>query len=377
MRKAFPLLVRVLLPLASMTLPLPTTASPQAPVRAQVADRVPSATPVTAADTPIVDAGMVTVRGQFTGPGLWKVSKGGNALWVFATVAPVPRGLEWYSHQAETLLGRAQEVIWPPGVSASVGVGGMFRMAFAMPTMLRSRNLPDGKTLRDVLPADLYARWMSLSQQYRFDEGDVERMRPVFAASYLYAAALKRAGLDGKSGVADRVGDLAKRHRIKVTTTMVARQIKDPKGLARSFAGEQIDDVPCFRSMLSLLESDVALAAQRANAWASGDVDTLLRLAKRPPVGNCMEVTLDTEAARRLGMDAAIRQSRRDWVAAAERALATQHTTFAVLPVGEVVDEDGLLAQLRGKGYAVEPPSSGMPAGAEAASASPDSAAAR
>jgi len=376
MHKAFPLLMRVLLPLAIVALPLRAVAGPHAPDATQTADRVRTAGPVTAADTPIVDAGMVTVRGQFTGPGLWKVSKGSNALWVFATVAPVPRGLEWYSHQAETVLGRAQEVIWPPGVSASLGVGGMFRMAFAMPTMMRSRNLPDGKTLRDVLPADLYARWMALSQQYRFDEGDVERMRPVFAASYLYAAALRRAGLDGKSGVADRVGDLAKRHRIKVTTTMVARQIKDPKGLARSFAGEQIDDVPCFRGMLSLLESDVGLGGQGAMAWGWGDVDTLLRLAKRPPVNSCMDVTLDTEAARRLGMDAAIRQSRRDWVAAAERALATQHTTFAVLPLGEVVDEDGLLAQLRGKGYAVEPPPSSTPPDGETAS-SPDPVAAR
>lgn len=372
--------MRVVLPLtlsaslAAALLPLqvgaatPTTVSSPKPVAAQasVAASNPAAdtsvAPSTsAADTPIIDADVVTVSGQFAGPGLWKVSKGDHALWIFGTVSPVPRGLEWYSRQAETVLARTQEIIQSPGVSASVGLGGMFKMAFAMPTMLRSRNLPDDKTLRDVLPTDLYARWSTLRQQYRFNDDDVERMRPVFAASYLYAAALKRAGLDGESGIGERVGELVKQHKIKVTQTRVSKKIDDPKGLAKSFAREQIDDVPCFRSMLSLLESDVAVAAQRANAWASGDVPTLLRLAKRPNVSNCTDVAMATEAGRKLGMDAAIKQSTNNWMAAVERGLANNHTTFAVLPVGELVNDDGLLAQLRAKGYVVEPPRSSAP----------------
>lgn len=324
-----------------------------------------AAPPAAPTNTPIVDTATVKVSGQFAGPGLWKVSKGDHALWIFGTVSPVPRNLEWYSRQAETVLARTQEIIRPPGFTADVGFGGMFKMAFAMPTMLRSRNLPDDKTLRDVLPADLYARWSALRQQYRFKDDDVERMRPVFAANYLYAAALERVGLDGQSGVGKRVDELAKQHKIKITTTAVTKQIKDPKGLAKSFAREQIDDVPCFRSMLNLLDSDVAVAAQRANAWASGDVPELLRLANRPRVSDCMDVATNTEAGRKLGADEAIKQSRANWFAAVERALANNHTSFAVLSVGELVDGNGLLAQLRAKGYAVEPPRSNVPADAD------------
>ena len=44
------------------------------------------------------------------------------------------------------------------------------------------------------------------------------------------------------------------------------------------------------------------------------------------------------------------------WLGEAEHALATYDTTFAVLPMRELVATDGLLAQLAARGYTVTAP---------------------
>jgi hypothetical protein len=44
------------------------------------------------------------------------------------------------------------------------------------------------------------------------------------------------------------------------------------------------------------------------------------------------------------------------WVADAERALAANETTFAIVPLAKLLQDDGYLERLRVKGYAIESP---------------------
>lgn len=365
MRIALSLCLALLLPasftaLAQAAAPMATRPAPA--VAGNSTSAVSTAAPAIKAPGAghITDVEVVLVSGQYTGPGLWKVSKGDHALWILGTVSPVPKGMDWYSPQAESVLARTQEIIGAPGFVSSVGVGGMFKMAFAVPTMLRARRNPDGKTLRDVLPADLYARWSVLKPVYLGNDMSVEAWRPMFAAGELYQAAIKRSGLIAGTGVGkrlgERIGEVEKEHKIKRTSTTISTEIKDPKGLAKSFARAELDDVQCFRSVLDRLELDVANAAQRANAWAGGDITELTRLFRRGDVTPCYEAMAKTEAARSLGLENAIARSQVLWLKAAEAALAANHTSFATLPVGELLQANGLLARLQAKGYAVVAP---------------------
>lgn len=304
----------------------------------------------------ITDLSPVMVSGQYSGPGLWKVSKGDHALWILGTVSPVPKKMDWYSPQAEAVLARAQEIINAPGMAGTVGVGSAFKAAFAMPTILRARENPGGRTLQEVLPPDLYARWRTLKPLYLGEDRSVEQWRPFFAASTLYQGALKRSGLSSGTAVGDRIDELRKKHKIESTSTMSRTQIKSPRKLAKSLAGANIDDVQCFRSVLDRLELDVANAAERANAWATGDIATLTRLVNRGDMLPCYEALADTEAARSLGMDNGMQRSEALWLKSAEAALAAKHTTFATLPVEQLLEADGLLARLQARGYAVEVP---------------------
>lgn len=309
-----------------------------------------------AAPTPaVVDMDAVVVTGVQQGPGLWQVRKGGNTLWILGTVAPLPKDLEWASPQAESVLARAQEVIGRPGYGASISAGGMFKLAFGMPTVLKARRNPGDRTLAQVLPEGLYSRWAALKAEYMPHNRAVEGWRPTFAAGELYGEALKRRGLDG-GDVGAQVDAMVKRRKTRVTTTRVDARITDPKGMARSLSRTELDEVQCFRSVLDRLDVDVASAVERANAWALGDVATLRRLAKRSSLRPCFEAFASTDAARELGLDDAIARSESRWLAAAETALARNTDTFALLDVEQLFRDDGLLARLQARGYEVVAP---------------------
>ena len=344
--------------LMSMFVPLPAAAAPVAAGAAEpsaATSGTKSAAGGTAEGT-ITDVDVVLVSGQYSGPGLWKVSKGEHALWILGTVSPVPKGMDWYSPQAESVLVRTQEIVGPPGTGGTVGFGSAFKMAFAMPTILRARRNPDGKSLQDVLPQELYARWVALKPLYLGDDQSVEQWRPFLAAGTLYQGALKRSGLTTGTGVENRISEIARKHKIKWTSPSINIAIKDPKKLAKSLSRADIDDVQCFRSVLDRLELDVANAAERANAWATGDMATLTRLSNRSNVLPCYEALANTEAARSVGMDDAVERSEALWLKSAEAALAVNHTSFAMLPVAQLLQPDGLLARLQARGYDVVVP---------------------
>lgn len=311
---------------------------------------------MTTASGPIVDAAPVAVNGLKAGPGLWQVRKGDHTLWIFGTVSPIPKGLEWYSPQAEHALARSTQVIGAPGVAVSVGMGGMFRAAFAMPTLLKARRNPDGRTLREVLPAPLYARWAQLRREYLPKNDDVEEFRPSYAASMLYSAALERAGLVAAGAVLGRIGTVAKKHDVEWVSTSVKTQVKDVKGVAKTVIRSRVDETGCMREVLDMLERDVAQATLRANAWAEGDVETLAALTSATPQRACDDTFFDSDLAAELGLADGRARSEAQWLKAVDTALARNADTFAVLPLNSMLGETGWLARLRARGYEVVAP---------------------
>ena len=58
------------------------------------------------------------------------------------------------------------------------------------------RHNPDDSRLQDVVPAELYLRWLPLKSRYIGKDDTVERWRPLFAAGELYREAIDDAGLE-------------------------------------------------------------------------------------------------------------------------------------------------------------------------------------
>jgi hypothetical protein len=110
----------------------------------------------------------------------------------------------------------------------------------------------------------------------------------------------------------------------------------------------------------------------RANAWATGDIEKFRELhSDHRPFDECAVKTAYalTEQGSRNAANArkmldsfvwheeqAKVQAQRDWVAAAQKALGKNHSTFAVLPVHDLLRTDGYLEKLGALGYKVEGP---------------------
>lgn len=296
----------------------------------------------------------ILVVGQRPGPGLWKISKDGHVLWVFGTYNPLPKKMEWRSHEVETILSQSQEYLPLPAWSASVG---FFRGITLLPHVIGMKKNPDGAKLKDLMPADVYARWLVLKTKYIGENEELERERPFFAADALYRNALMHAGLSNGHEVVNAIDALVKQKKIKTTHSAIKLSMDDPAKLLKDFKKSPLEDVECFSKTLERLETDIDAMRIRANAWAKGDLGTIEKLSYADRDAACGNAMLNSAAFKaQPGFDGVQERVLALWLAAAEKALATNASTFAVLHMRDILDPRGYVAALQAKGYLVEKP---------------------
>lgn len=310
--------------------------------------------PAPAADTEVA-AEQILVSGQRPGPGLWKVSKDDHVLWVFGTYAPLPKNLEWRSKEVETIVAQSQEYLEQPGVVANVG---LFRQLTMLPFAIGFKKSPDGAQLKDLLPQPVYARWLVLKKKYIGEDDGIERERPIFAGETLFRKGLEQAGLtSGGRDVRESIEKIVKKNKVKMTSTMVKVEVDDPVTMLREFKKTPLDDAACFAATLARLEDDIDAMRVRANAWAKGDLAVIERLSYADRDGACSSAVLNSTLIQsRPGLHAMQERVQDSWVAAAEKALAANATTFATLPLKDLLDPKGYVAALQAKGYVVSKP---------------------
>ncbi len=293
----------------------------------------------------------VLVSGSRPGPGMWKVSKGDHVMWVFGSYSPLPTKMEWRSRNVEKIIANSQEYLKAPGS----GVGFGWNSLVAVPFLFGIKNNPDGE-LKNLVPPDVYARWQPMKQKYFDNDDDVERERPSFIAGQLKSRALKEASLTGGSDIIKTIGKLAEKHKLKITDASVHVQIKDPGKAVREFKKSPMDDVPCLIKTIERLENELDLMRARANAWAVGEIDDIRKLNYAEREACQQALTSSSLAKNQPEIKTLQERSAASWVAAAEKALAANTSTFAVVDIKEIFDPKGVIATLQAKGYTVEAP---------------------
>jgi flavin-binding protein dodecin len=307
--------------------------------------------------TPIVPLEEVLVTGQQPGPSLWRVTRpgapDGNVLWILGNYSPLPKKMSWRSTELERVLAASQAVLAPVSVDASAGpLGGVT----LLPSLIGVRDNPGGKRLQDVVPAELYARWLPLKARYLGRDDSAEDWRPIFAAQELYRAALKDRALVPYDGVWPAVEKLARKSRVPIVEPEIELKVEKARASIKQFKNTPLDDVECFARTLQRLESDLDLMRERANAWAVGDIARLKQLAPVERASACIGVVLESSFVQERGYGDILQRVQTTWVQAAEQALATHRSTVAVISMVEVLKPDGYVAELRKKGYQVEEP---------------------
>jgi hypothetical protein len=299
----------------------------------------------------------ILVIGQRPGPGLWKVSKDDHVLWIFGTYSPLPTKMVWRSRQVETVLAQSQEFLGLPTAGVGVGWSNSLNLLTALPFVIGVKKNADGARLQDLVPADVYARWTTLKGKYIGTDSDIETDRPIFAAQDLFSKALRQSGFGKDGDVVASIYKIAKSTGIKITPITISVQIENPRGALRDFKKSSLDDLDCFTKTIDRLEVDIDAMRIRANAWATGDVETMRKLTYPDQEQACKSAFINSAWVKTLPGAESLEQRRHDiWLAAAEKSLANNRSTFALLPVSQIMNPTGLVAALQAKGYLVEQP---------------------
>lgn len=299
----------------------------------------------------------VLVTGVQPGPGLWRVSRrtddGEHVLWIMGQYNTLPRQIEWRSTELEAAVAASQELLAEPEIDPEVGVFAGFG---ALPSLVGVRDNPDGRRLEDLMSARLYAQWLALKAEYLGYDRDIEKWRPVFAAFKLYRTAIERSGLTYSPVVWPVAKKSAKKHRVQITTPSVSVRIEKPREMIKEFKAEPLDDLACFENVLERLESDLGLLRARANAWAVGDIAALRAMTNFNQASACIDALMNAQVLRERGLTDVPQRLEAAWLAEAERALESNASTVAVVPMRDILRADGYLARLRDSGYVVEEP---------------------
>ncbi len=295
------------------------------------------------ADQPPAVMDELVVTGERTGPGMWHVRHEAAQVWILGSMSPLPKGITWRATQVENVLdGASQVLVQKP---FDIGIARILWLLITERSVLMVRG---GKRLKDVLPADLHARFAAQRTKYTDDPDKWERFRPLIAAAFLQQAAFHQVGLSTRLDLGAAVRALAKKRRVRVEEIKIAG-VGDVMDALKSLppATERI----CVDASLVTVERDLPRLLDRAQAWASGNLERIEKLREPAEVDAC-RAALDT------GVGAAdlIARIRRTWLGTIEKYLQGEGVTLVVVNMDLLLEPGGLLDQLREKGYQVDAP---------------------
>lgn len=290
---------------------------------------------------PVMDDLVVT--GERTGPGMWRVHRGTAQVWILGSMSPLPKAITWRSKQVEQVLDGTNEVL----VQKPFEIG-IARILWLLLTERRVLMVTGGKRLKDVLPAELYARFAIQRAKYTDDSNKWERFRPIIAAAFLQRAAFHQVGLSTRLDIGAAMRTLAKKHHVHVEEIKIAG-VSDVMEALKTLPAAT--ENACVAASLATVESDLPRLVDRAQAWASGNVERIEKLREPAEVDAC-------RAALDAGVGAAdlIARMRRTWLGTIETHLQNGGVTVAVMNIDLLLEPGGLLDQLRAKGYDVDAP---------------------
>ncbi len=278
-------------------------------------------------------------------------------MWILGITSPLPKGMQWESYKVEHLIASSQQVLKPPGMEIGAKVGFWGRL-FLIPSMIGLKNLPDGKTLQQVLSPDLYNRWQVQKAKYLRNSWGVDRLRPTFAGEKLYSAALRRSGLTDNHVVENSIYSAAGRNKVSVTDTSYVMVLDNPRRAAKQFKQLTMNDQQCLSGILGVIDQDFSQATERANAWATGDIRALGKILSAKQQDECLSAIGSTDFAKKIGMTDISSRIRQAWIKAAEAALTHDSQSVALLPMSQILASDGYLKELQKDGYTVQSPES-------------------
>ncbi len=196
--------------------------------------------------------------------------------------------------------------------------------------------LPEGRTLDQLISADLYKQVITRAEKAGLPAIAVQRMKPWMAAVALTGPALKAAGFNTELGVDKHFFDQAKASGLERRALETAAYQFDRLDQLSPALQEAM-----LKSAIADLDTEISNVKTIADAWARGETSTLERLL----LGALLE---SPELYEKL-----LVERNKNWVTAIEKCVSEKTACFVVVGAGHLVGPHSLVALLKQKGYSV------------------------
>jgi len=259
---------------------------------------------------------------------IWKIERDGRIGWLVGSIHiltpdyyPLPDAMERAFMRSVTLMEEADvRELATPEIVALVQQKGFYQ---------------DNRSLETEVSKEAFKMIRERIEKLGLDVNRFQRMKPWLVSLTLMALEVKKGGFDSALGV--------DRHFFEKAPRM------GKKFVALESAAEQIGfladlDVPMqeamFREAAEGAESQLSQMTAMANAWRNGDVASLEK------------ILLATMKDAPQVYDTVFVKRNRAWIPKIEECLADGHC-FIVVGAGHLVGPDGLLVELKKRGYTV------------------------
>ena len=295
----------------------------------------------------------IQVVGDLPGPPLWKVTKDDHVLWILGTPKLVPDDLLWHPDSVDHALADSSEYL--PFPDLSIGTSNPLKGIRLLRKYTRTRRIPDQGTLEDLLPEDLYQLFSETRLRYAPKRDNLERLRPSVAAKKLFDSAAHSAGLESGGTIERAIEKRAKKHNVEKVRTEVSERYKDSRLLDSMQGMSPGAERTCLEAWLQGLDAKLEAYTRLAAAWAAGDLASLRAHPGDSATRVCDSIAFAVHPNVPGQMESRVWAI---WLQTVDRALNDNDSTFATLPLGDLLRDDGPLSWLRQRGYEVLEPES-------------------
>lgn len=258
-------------------------------------------------------------------PALWKVADQDTTIYLFGTVHVLPTGVAWYGGKVAEAFDRSGELVTEIlDTDGSANRGAMIRRAA----------LPQGQTLRAMLPEEERARYEAALAGLGLPPQSFDAYEPWLAAMILSVTPLTRAGFAPDNGVDVALGAKAKARGIRhegLETYEYQLGLFDslPLETQKHYLAQVVKGLPTVGEEIKAM----------IGAWERGDADTLARL---------MNADEDYPGM----FEALLTNRNKAWAAWIQDRMKQPGTVFVAVGAGHLAGPGSVQEQLAARGLA-------------------------
>lgn len=265
------------------------------------------------------------------GPALWRVSDEDSDLYLFGTFHLLPQGTDFETSALTAAMRATPTTIFEVDTQSESAV----REVGAL--VQRYGFNPEGVTLQSLIGQDRFDALAARAASAGVAPAQLEPLRPWLAILTVSLAYIQQFGFDAASGA-----EAAIRARAAAEGDALAYLESAEVQIKALAALDGEDMLETFDAQLKQIDEIETAAGELLAAWLAGDLAALERFA--------LDDLRDTPGA----YNALIVARNEAWIAEIERLMTGEGDAFIAVGAGHLVGRDGVVRQLKKKGYRVE-----------------------